>query len=226
MKRYENTLIVGLTGQTGAGKTTVSKMFSSRGAAVLDADEIARDTIDGSIGCLADLVLEYTTEIITPEGRLNRKKLASICFADKEKLRRLNEITYPHIIRNIEDKMNEAYRGGVQFLILDAPTLYEAGLHERCDAVVAVLADEDERCRRIIERDGLTEKDARLRISAQKQDDFFTERADHLLYNNGDQDALHLAFIELWGKLETALKEKLRQPEEPPAQPAEEENSD
>lgn len=212
MKAHENTLIIGLTGQTGAGKTTVAKLFSDRGAAVLDADEIARDTIDGSSECLADLVLEYSTEIITPEGTLNRKKLAKVCFTDKNKLKKLNEITYPHIIANIEGKMDEECARGVQFLVLDAPTLYEAGLHERCDTVVAVLAEEEVRCKRIIARDEMTEDEARTRIGAQKKDDFYTGRADHILYNNENEDALHLAFIELWGKLETALRVKREGP--------------
>lgn len=212
MKQYENTLIIGLTGQTGAGKTTVGKLFTERGAAIIDADIIARDTLDGSIECLADLVLEYSTEIITPDGTLNRKKLAKICFSDKDRLRRLNEITYPHIIRNIEDKMNEMCVGDVSFLVLDAPTLYEAGLQARCDTVVAVLADEEVRCARIIARDGLTEEEARTRIGAQKKDDFYLSRADHILKNNEDEDALHLAFIELWGCLEAQLRDKSAAP--------------
>lgn len=221
MRRYEDMLVIGLTGQTGAGKTTVSGMFSDRGASVIDADVVARDTIDSSHECLADLVLEYSTEIITPEGTLNRKKLANICFSDKKKLRRLNEITYPHIIRNIEEKMNEECAAGARFLVLDAPTLYEAGLHERCDAVVAVLADEDARRQRIMARDEMTEEEARTRISAQRRDDFFTERADHVLRNDGDLDALHLSFIELWGRLETALAEKKASAEDQAGAPEE-----
>lgn len=212
---HEDTLIIGLTGPTGAGKSTAGKLFSDRGAVVLDADEIARDTIDGSPECLADLVLEYSTEIITAEGTLNRKKLAKLCFSDKEKLERLNEITYPHIVQNVEEKI-EAACGTAPFVVLDAPTLYEAGLHERCDTVVAVLAGEETRCQRIMARDGMTEEDARLRISAQKKDDFYLARAGHILRNDGDADALRLSFIELWGLLEQALREKSEPPEPAP----------
>lgn len=226
--QHKDTLIVGLTGQTGAGKTTVAKLFSERGAAVIDADVIARETLDSSIECLADLVLEYSTEIITPEGTLNRKKLAKLCFSDKERLRRLNEITYPHIIRNIEDKMNEVCVDGLSFLVLDAPTLYEAGLQARCDTVAAVLADEEVRCQRIMARDGLTEEEARTRIGAQKKDEFYISRADHILKNNEDEDALHLAFIELWGCLEAQLRDKgaASQPKEEAAETPQKETGD
>lgn len=194
--------IVGLTGQTGAGKTTISKFFSGRGATVLNADLIAKETMEGSIDCLADLVLEYSTEIITPDATLNRKKLAAICFSDKQKLNRLNEITYPHIIYAIRDRINQAIAYGERMLVLDAPTLYEAGLHKECDKVLAVLADEETRVRRIMERDRMTEEEARLRVKAQKKDSFYTERADYILKNDDDVEGLRLSFLDLFAQLE------------------------
>lgn len=219
-----NTLMIGLTGQTGAGKSTVAKMFYDRGAAVLDADAIARDTIDSSNECLADLVLEFSTEVITPEGALNRKKLAQLCFSDPQKLQRLNEITYPHILRKLAEQIYEERLRGVQFLVLDAPTLFEAGLDKRCDTVVAVLADEDVRRSRIVARDHMSDEEARTRISAQKTDAFFEEHADFIVQNDGDMDSLHLSFIELWGDLE-ALLQKTKAEELTDAQDAQEKDA-
>ena len=150
MKR-QGTVIVGLTGQTGAGKSTLSRMFADRGAAVIDADQVARETMEHKL-VLADLVLAFSTEVINPDATLNRKRLAQICFGDRQKLRRLNEVVYPYIVREIEDRIDRAAKAGARMVLLDAPTLYESGLDKRCDRVVAVLADREVRRQRILQR--------------------------------------------------------------------------
>ena len=91
----QNTVVIGLTGQTGAGKSTVGESLLRRGAAWVDADLIAHDVADNEKVCLADLALEFTIDILNVDGTLNRKKLADIVFHDKAKLRRLNEIISP-----------------------------------------------------------------------------------------------------------------------------------
>ena len=100
-------MIIGLTGQTGAGKSTLSGMFAGRGVPVINADAVARETMEHSRACLMDLVLEFSTEVIHPDATLNREKLAEICFSDRAKLKRLNEITYPYIIAAIMRKIEE-----------------------------------------------------------------------------------------------------------------------
>ena len=108
------TMIIGLTGQTGAGKSTLSGMFAERSVAVINADAVARDTMEHSKSCLMDLVLAFSTEVIHPDATLNREKLAEICFSDRKKLRRLNEVTYPYIIEAIAHKIEQARaRGGL-----------------------------------------------------------------------------------------------------------------
>ena len=194
-------MIVGLTGQTGAGKSTASAFFQEQGAAVLNADKIAKSVIQGSLSCLTDMVLAFSTEIITPDGQLDRKKLASVVFSDPEKLSKLNDITYPHIVKAIEALIEKARSKGVQMLILDAPTLYEAGLDKRCHKVVAVLAEQWVRRERIMERDNLTQEEAALRISAQKPDEFYRERADCILMNNHDVQLFRLDLMNLYSKL-------------------------
>ena len=201
------TMIIGLTGQTGAGKSTLSRMFSEWGVEVIDADKVARYTIENSKECLMDLVLEFSTEVIHPDATLNRPKLAEICFGDKKKLKRLNEITFPYIIRAIGRKLEEACGRGVKMVLLDAPTLYESGLDKRCDRVVAVIADAETRTRRIIERDKMTEEDARRRVNAQNNDAFYTSRADDILTNDGELGALRLVFIDLFNRYEKLANE-------------------
>lgn len=199
--RGVNTLIVGLTGQTGAGKSTVAHMFARRGVAVIDADEVARKTMESSKGCLMDLVIEFSTEVIHPDATLNREKLAKICFGNPHKLKRLNQIAYPYIVDAIEKHMSEICARGDEMLVLDAPTLYESGLDKQCDRVVAVIAEKETRIRRIIRRDNLAEEDARLRADAQNLDTFYTARADDIIKNNEDEQALQQSFADLYARL-------------------------
>ena len=208
MKEAGGTTVVGLTGQTGAGKSTLSRMFADHGYEVINADAVAREAMETSSLCLSDLVLEFSTEVIHPDATLNREKLAAICFGDKSKLRRLNEITFPYIIEAIMHKLKDAEKREVPFLVLDAPTLFESGLDKECDLVVAVIAKEETRKARIIARDHMTEEAAARRIKAQNGDDFYSSRADEVLYNDEDIDSLRLAFIELCERLEKGLPKR------------------
>lgn len=213
-------MIIGLTGQTGAGKSTLSGMFAERGVPVINADAVARETMEHSRACLMDLVLEFSTEVIHPDATLNREKLAEICFSDRARLKRLNEITYPYIIDAIARKIEEISASGAPMLLLDAPTLFESGLDKKCDWIVAVIADRETRLRRIIARDAMTEEAAERRVNAQNRDEFYTFRADDILTNDGDHDELRLAFMELYGRLEKMAAEgigcRARAPEPEP----------
>lgn len=217
----KGTMIVGLTGQTGAGKSTISRMFSERGIAVVDADVVARDTIENSKDCLMDLVLEFTTDVLRSDGTLNRQRLAEICFSDKQKLRRLNQVTFPYIIHAIEDKLKEAINHKEQIVVLDAPTLYESGMDKRCHRVIAVLADRETRLQRIIQRDEMTLEAAQRRVNAQNDDSFYTSRVNYVLRNDEDLNALRFGFVNLAAKLDQmAIDGSYLEPEDP--QPQEE----
>lgn len=179
-------IVIGLTGQTGAGKTTLSDNLRARGITVVDADVIARDVVSNSKSCLGDLVLEFGCVIIDHNGDLNRRKLSGVVFNDKQKLRRLNAITFPHIVACIEDTLASCRAQRTPLVVLDAPTLYEAGCDKMCRFVVAVIAPEEMRMRRIIQRDNLTEEEALARIRAQHDDQFFRERAAFVIENAQD----------------------------------------
>lgn len=179
-------IVIGLTGQTGAGKTMLSDSLRARGVSVIDADVIAREVVSGSKSCLGDLALEFGCSIIDHNGELNRRRLSRIVFGDKRKLRRLNAITFPHIVDSISDALAACRRAGTPLVVLDAPTLYEAGCDKMCSFVVAVIAPEEERKRRIMQRDGLSEEEALARIHSQHDDAFFKERAAFIIENAGD----------------------------------------
>lgn len=173
-------ITVGLTGPSGAGKSMASAVAAEKGFFVIDCDKTARKAVEPGTPGLSALVSAFGSGILGADGFLNRKELAAAAFSSAEKTELLNKTLLPHIAALIEPELCREY------VLLDAPTLYESGLDKKCDVTVAVLADVSERTERIIRRDGLTLNEARLRISAGKPDSFYLERADKILYNNGD----------------------------------------
>ncbi len=180
-------MIVGLTGGTGTGKTSVARVFYENGFEVIDYDKITREIYIKGSKCLNELAENFGSEILNPNGELNRKKLGSIVFASKEKLEILNNIVYKYILEHTKEKIEKS---AGKKLLLDAPTLFEAGLNKKCDYVVGVIADKEKRLERICKRDGLNRKDALNRINSQKNDEFYIENCDFLIQNNGSEDML------------------------------------
>lgn len=189
-------LVVGLTGQTGAGKTTISKVFAEAGFVVLNCDLIARKVIS-SPEVLSKLVSYFGSEILKEDGTLDRRMLAAKSFADAAGLNALNGITHPPILEEISKEIDELYKLGEQYILLDAPTLFESGADAFCDKKIAVLANADVRRERIIRRDNLSAEEAARRMSAQKEDGFFKLRCDYCLYNNGTEKQLEDQGISL-----------------------------
>lgn len=193
----QTSVIVGLTGQTGAGKSIVSNLLVNRGYKVLDADLVARQVVMKGSKCLVDLALEFGIEILESDGTLNRRKLGSIVFADKAKRKKLNQIIFPYIKEEIMDQLRELCNAGVPVIFLDAPTLFESGTNAYCDKVVSVMAPRELRKQRIIARDGLSELDADNRINSQLSDEYYTSHSDYIIDNSGDLSALRVGVLEM-----------------------------
>ena len=172
-----------------------SAVAAEKGFFVIDCDKTARKAVEPGTPGLSALVSAFGKGILDAGGFLNRKELASAAFSSAEKTELLNKTLLPHIAALIEPELCREY------VLLDAPTLYESGLDKKCDITVAVLADVSERTERIIRRDGLTLNEARLRISAGKPDSFYLERADKILYNNGDFKSFLNDANELFDKI-------------------------
>ena len=188
----EKSTVIGLTGQTGAGKTAASQILRELGCAVIDADQVSRQVVDGPNECLADLVLAFSVDIINDKGALDRKKLASIVFTDKAKLKRLNTIIFPYIVEEIERQLQLAQETSPIAVILDAPTLFESGADRLCHKTLSILADPEIRSARIMKRDSLTEEEANNRMSSQHPDQYYISRSDLTIRNDGDPIALRL----------------------------------
>ena len=194
-------LVVGLTGQTGAGKTTVSEAFRKNGYAVINADLVARE-VTANPHIVARLGELFGQDVVAPDATLDRKALAAKVFSDPDELLKLNTILYPIITRKIRERIDELAAQGKKRVLLDAPTLFESGANRLCDKTVAVLADEGLRRERIMARDRLTEEEASRRISAQPKDSFYKARASFLLRNDGTPEQLAAAAQPVIDRLE------------------------
>ncbi len=194
--------VLGLTGQTGAGKSTVAELFSQNDVPVINADIVAREVISESKQCLADIALEYGIEVLGANGDLNRKKLSEIVFNDREKLRRLNIITFPYIIAKLNVIVSEYRSLNTSLVVLDAPLLFESGANKLCDKVIAILSDKDIRLNRILIRDRLSDQQARSRINAQPPEDFYVNQADFVVRNDKTPNSLALAIAKIMEQLE------------------------
>ena len=198
--------VVGLTGQTGAGKSSVSKIIRSQGVEVIDCDLISREVVAKEKRCVADLALEFSISILNIDGTLNCKKLGSIVFSDKQKLQRLNEIIFPYIKEYVFNRIDELEKMQVKLVVLDAPTLFESGLDADCDSVVSVIAPVVQRQNRIVIRDHLSDVEARNRIDSQHNDEYYTSRSQLVIVNDGDTHELHIKALELVSALQRAAE--------------------
>ena len=181
--------IIGLTGQSGAGKTTVSDTFRNNGFAVINCDITARKVTETGSDCNKELSSFFPC-CFDEQFTLDRQKLAKEVFSDKNKLKKLDAIIYPHIISEIRNEI-KLLSDEYEYIVLDAPTLFEAGADRLCDIVVSVTAEEKIRFERIKKRDNIDEKLIEKRFSSQHTEEFFEKKSDFIIRNNsGISDAV------------------------------------
>ena len=178
--------VLGLTGGIGSGKSMVARMFAQLGADVIDADQLAREVVEPGQPALEEIAAAFGQEILLPDGRLNRGKLAGIIFADVGARARLNAITHPKIRERMDAEI-AARRSGSGVLIVDIPLLYENARTATVETVIVVWVDPETQLRRLQERDGLTLEQARQRIAAQMPLDEKRARADLVIDNSGSR---------------------------------------
>lgn len=176
--------VIGITGPTGAGKTTVLNVLAGLGGVILDCDALYHDLTEHCEPMRRELRERFGDGIFDGEGHLLRKALGAVVFDDADALADLNAITHRYVFQAVEEAIAAAEAEGKPAVAVDAIALLESGLGEICHKTVAVVADDEVRVRRIMARDGISEEYARLRISAQKPGQYFAERCDHTLRND------------------------------------------
>lgn len=179
-------LIIGITGPTGAGKTTALNALRDLGAAVIDCDAVYHGLTTRPGPMLEELRVRFGGGIFDENGVLQRKALGAIVFEDEKALADLNAITHHYINDEVDAALALARREKRPAAAVDAIALLESDLKDKCGCTVAVVAEDEVRVRRIMARDGISEDYARMRIAAQKPTDFFAHNSDHVLHNNGD----------------------------------------
>ena len=173
-------LVIGFTGPTGAGKTSALRALERLGGLVLDCDAVYHDLLrtDGS---LRDAITGAFGQVFAPDGTLDRQRLGTVVFSDPAALDTLNRIIYARLPRELLRRMDES---SAPVVGIDAINLVESGLCRLCRRTVAVLAPSEQRVRRIMARDGIPEEYARLRVQAQKDDEFYRTHCTDTLFND------------------------------------------
>ncbi len=187
--------VIGLTGPTGAGKSSATAVAESLGFKVIDCDKYARIAVEEGSAGLDAVVGVFGEDILNTDGTLNRAILAQKAFSTPQNTDLLNNTLLPYIVKLINAEIN------TERVLLDAPTLFESGADSLCDEVIAVISDEKTRLSRIMARDGIDEDAARLRMSAGKSDEFYIEKTDNIVYNDCELSVFNLKMEKLITKL-------------------------
>lgn len=178
-------MIIGITGNSGTGKTSLCKAikenYKNKTITILDADKIAKELLVPGKEYFNEVVNLFGKKILTVEGTINRKKLATIIFSEPKKRKALDVFTYKYVVEEVK-KQTLASKSKIN--IIDAPLLIESGLNRICDVVISVIASRKTKLDRICKRDNIDEKAASLRLKSQKQDDFYIKNSNYVFVNN------------------------------------------
>jgi len=180
--------IIGITGGTGAGKTSAMNALQSFGAILLDCDEIYHELLKNNAEMKAEIEARFTN--VTTEGNIDRQKLGKIVWNDPDALQDLNDITHKYVSSDIEWRIIAYTAQGGDLAAIDAIALIESGQSKKCDVIIGVTAPVEKRISRIMDRDGLTKDQAGTRINAQKPESFYIENCDYILENIYDTQDL------------------------------------
>ena len=182
--QFPNKIVIGLTGQSGAGKSNVARVFKRHGFFVIDADVVARG-ITSKLEIIQLLAENFGTQILNGD-KLNRRALASIVFSNKSQLNKLNSLLFPIICQEILDMIENCRK---QYVLLDAPQLFESGLNEICDKIIAAISPREILIWRITSRDKISQEDAEKRLNSQLSQEFFVEHADYVIDTYNEQES-------------------------------------
>ncbi len=190
MKQNSESIILGVTGGIGSGKSTVSSILKELGAVVIDADVISREVVEPGKMALDELTQEFGKDILDDWGQLNRKELAARVFNDVNKLRILNSIVHKYVVQKIQQNVEEQLLKQTKIIVIDAPIPIKNGFLDLCDEVWTVFAQMEIRVERIMNRNGMTYEEAVSRIKSQVSDEEYLSIANKVINNDDDVTTL------------------------------------
>lgn len=184
------TVVIGIAGGIATGKTEVAKFFAGRGAVIISGDELGREAIDESTEVPKQLVEAFSEKILDQEGKLDRRKLAQLAFKDTASKRKLNDIIHPHLLAKLRERLTQLRKQGKQQLVVvDAALIPDWGIKDWLDYLVIVDCSHENQLHRLRQR-GLSQQEAKDRITCQLPSDKKREFADYLIENNGTLEEL------------------------------------
>lgn len=193
--------LIGLTGNIASGKSTVAQLFAERGATIIDADELARDAVAvGSVGH-RKIIERWGDDILKADGGLDRVALRQIVFQEPIELEALNSIVHPEVSRLRDDLINEARDRGDETVICDIPLLFERGMVDDFDKIVLVDAPRPLRLERLTRERALGQTEAMNMIASQMPAELKRARADYIIENESNLEALEKRVDEVWRAL-------------------------
>ena len=190
--------VIGLTGNIATGKTTVVEMLVALGAEAIDGDRIVHELMGPGSPLTDDIRARFGDETINPDGSINRPALGAIVFSDPAKLRELEALTWPPVLKR---KREAIYEPGPDVLVLDAIKLFESGMAEDCDEVWVVTAPRERQIERIMARNKVDRTEAERRIDAQPPQEEKVARADVVIDNGGSLEATRQQILAAWQRL-------------------------
>lgn len=199
--------ILGITGGSGAGKTEVSNILRQHDIDIIDGDKVSRLIMEPGEPALKETVEVFGDAILDSDGKLKRRELGNIVFSDPQKLKILNKITHKYITQYFLEAVKNSHKKVVG---IDGAALFESGISELCDGIMGVVSEPLIRIERIMKRDGILREQAEARVASQKNNEFYIENCDFLVYNNGNIEQMTEQIEEVLGKLNHAEEGKER----------------
>jgi dephospho-CoA kinase len=201
--------VIGLTGGIGSGKSTVSQFLAELGATIIDVDKLWHEGLKADVELRQEIVAAFSAEILTRSEEIDRRKLGKIVFGNDEALARLNSIMHPWVYRAVRAKLEDYQRRGVKVVVLEMPLLVEVplslgagqpSLSDEVDEVWVTVAPEPVVLKRLKNKSGLSEAEARARIRSQLPSEERLKHADVVIDTDCGLDELKIKLRELWSK--------------------------
>jgi dephospho-CoA kinase len=195
-------LVVGLTGNIASGKSTVARLLSERGATIIDADVLARRTVDPGTPAHAAIVARWGKGVLAADGTIDRETLRHIVFGESAELEALNNIVHPHVRVMRDELIEQAKERGDAIVVCDIPLLFERGMVDEFDRIVLVDAPRELRLERLVRERKLDHADAMQMITAQMPSELKRARANYVIDNTSTLQALSEQVDRIWTALQ------------------------
>ncbi|MGD8343837.1 MAG: dephospho-CoA kinase [Desulfobacterales bacterium] len=195
--------VIGLTGGIATGKSTVSAMLKEAGAIIIDADRIARAVVKKGLPAYRQIVARFGTEVLLPDGEINRNLLGNMIFNDHRKKQLLNSIVHPHVNEEVNRQLKQIQKTHPNaVIVLDVPLLIETGMHDDLSEIIVVYTPQDIQIQRLMQRDHISGADALARVRSQMSIEEKKQQATLVIDNSGTIENTRRQTLDIFKRLE------------------------